>query len=79
VAARIDDERRMAEVRRAMAEIPVQERNTIELVLWSGLSLAKAAQVLQVAEGTVKSPLARGRSHLARLFSEASTDSEDLS
>jgi len=79
VAARIDDERRMAEVRRAMAQIPVQERNTIELVLWSGLSLAEAADVLHVAEGTVKSRLARGRSHLARLLSQASTDSEDLS
>jgi RNA polymerase sigma-70 factor, ECF subfamily len=79
VAARIDDERRMAEVRRAMAQIPVHERNTIELVLWSGLSLAEAADVLHVAEGTVKSRLARGRSHLARLLSQASTDSEDLS
>jgi RNA polymerase sigma-70 factor (ECF subfamily) len=79
VAARIDDERRMAEVRRAMAEIPVHERNTIELVLWSGLSLAEAADVLHVAEGTVKSRLARGRSHLARLLIQASTDSEDLS
>jgi RNA polymerase sigma-70 factor (ECF subfamily) len=78
VAARIDDERRMTEVRRAMAQIPVHERNTIELVLWSGLSVAEAAEVLQVAEGTVKSRLARGRSHLSRLLSEA-TDSEDLS
>ena len=78
VAARIDDERRMTEVRRAMAQIPVHERNTIELVLWSGLSVAEAAEVLQVAEGTVKSRLARGRSHLSRLLSQA-TDSEDLS
>ena len=78
VAARIDDERRMTEVRRAMAQIPVHERNTIELVLWSGLSVAEAADVLQVAEGTVKSRLARGRSHLARLLSQT-TDSEDLS
>jgi RNA polymerase sigma-70 factor, ECF subfamily len=79
VAAWIDDERRMAEVRRAMAQIPVHERNTIELVLWSGLSVAEAADVLHVAEGTVKSRLARGRSHLVRLLNQASTDSEDLS
>ena len=70
---------RMAEVRGAMAQIPAHERTTIELVLWSGLSLAQAAAVLQVAEGTVKSRLARGRSHLARLLEQASTDSEDLS
>lgn len=78
VAARIDDERRMTEVLRAMAQIPVHERNTIELVLWSGLSVAEAAEVLQVAEGTVKSRLARGRSHLSRLLSQAA-ESEDLS
>ena len=79
VAARIDDERRMAEVRWAMAQIPVHERNTIELVVWSGLSVAEAADVLQVAAGTVKSRLARGRSHLARLLAQESTDFEDLS
>jgi RNA polymerase sigma-70 factor (ECF subfamily) len=77
VAARIDDERRMAEVRRAMTVIPAHQRITIELVLWSGLSLTEAADVLHVAEGTVKSRLARGRSHLARLLTAASTDSEE--
>ena len=76
VAARIDDQRRMAEVRRAMAAIPDHQRVTIELVLWSGLSLVEAADVLHVAEGTVKSRLARGRSHLARLLRPAPTDSE---
>ncbi len=79
VAARIDDERRMAAVRRAMAQIPAHQRVTIELVLWSGLSLVQAADVLHVAEGTVKSRLSRGRTHLVRLLSQASTDAEDAS
>lgn len=79
VAARIDDERRMAEVRRAMALIPAHQRITIELVLWSGLSLAQAADVLHVAEGTVKSRLARGRAQLTRLLAPAPADSEDRS
>lgn len=77
VAARIDDERRMAEVRLALARIPAHERLTIELVLWSGLTVAEAADVLQVAEGTVKSRLSRGRAHLARLLTPSSTDPED--
>lgn len=79
VAGRIDDERRMAEVRRAMAQIPAHQRVTIELVLWSGLSLAEAADVLRVAEGTVKSRLSRGRTHLARLLGPGPTHSEDAS
>ncbi len=79
VAARIDDERRMAEVRQALTRIPAHERLTIELVLWSGLSVAEAADVLQVAEGTVKSRLARGRAHLARLLTPPSTEPEDAS
>ena len=68
----------MTEVRRAMAQIPVQERNTIELVLWSGLSVAEAAEVLQVAEGTVKSRLARVAPPV-RLLSRATDSREDLS
>ena len=72
VAARIDDERQMAEVRRAMIRIPEHQRTTIELVLWSGLSLTEAADVLHVAEGTVKSRLSRGRAQLTWLLAQAS-------
>lgn len=78
VAARVDDERRMSEVRLALAKIPAHERLTIELVLWSGLTVAEAADVLQVAEGTVKSRLSRGHAHLARLLTPP-TDPEDAS
>ena len=68
VAARIDDERRMREVRRALDQLPAHERLAIELSLWSGLSIAETAAVLQVAEGTVKSRLSRARTRLAGLL-----------
>ena len=77
VAARIDDERRMAAVRRAMGQIPAHQRVVIELVLWSGLSLVEAADVLHVAEGTVKSRLSRGRTQLARVLQPTSINIED--
>ncbi len=65
VAGRVDDERRMVAVHQAMAAIPPHERTTLELVVWSGLSVADAAIALGVAEGTVKSRLSRGRARLA--------------
>ncbi len=76
VAARIDDERRMSIVRRALSQLPAHERITIELVAWSGLTLAEAADLLGVAEGTVKSRLSRGRARLSVLLDPASTDEE---
>jgi RNA polymerase sigma-70 factor (ECF subfamily) len=43
VARRLDDERRMSAIRRAIAKLPRHERETLELVVWAGLSLAEAA------------------------------------
>lgn len=37
VAAAVDSERRMAEVRRAMNDLPRHEREVVELCAWSGL------------------------------------------
>ncbi|HYJ66417.1 MAG TPA: RNA polymerase sigma factor [Nocardioidaceae bacterium] len=68
VAERLDDERQMSEVRRAMRRLPRSQRDAIELVVWSQLSVAEAASVLGVAEGTVKSRLFRGRQRLAGLL-----------
>jgi RNA polymerase sigma-70 factor, ECF subfamily len=62
VAERVDDELQMSEVRRAMRTLPPSQREAIELVVWSQLSVAEAAEALGVAEGTVKSRLSRGRS-----------------
>lgn len=64
VADRLDDERRMAAVRRAVRRLPRAQREALELVVWSELSVADAAAVLGVAEGTVKSRVSRAKQHL---------------
>ena len=64
-AARVDDERQMSEVHRALKLIPSVQREAIELVVWSHCSIAEAAAALGVAEGTVKSRLHRARQSLA--------------
>jgi RNA polymerase sigma-70 factor, ECF subfamily len=68
VAERLDDERQMSEVRRAMRRLPRSQQETIELVVWAQLSVAEAAVALGVAEGTVKSRLSRGRRRLFALL-----------
>jgi len=68
VSDRVDAERRMAELRDVLARLPAQEQRTIELVVWSGLSMADAAAAMGVAEGTVKSRLSRARARLGRLL-----------
>lgn len=52
----------------ALAAIGEEFRTAIVLVDVEGLAVAEAAEVLQVAEGTVKSRLHRGRKHLARIL-----------
>ncbi|MGI8869295.1 MAG: RNA polymerase sigma factor SigM [Mycobacteriales bacterium] len=52
-------------VEAALAELPVEQRAAITLVDLQGYSVADSARVLGVAEGTVKSRCARGRSRLA--------------
>lgn len=68
VSGRIDAERRMAELREVLARLPTHEQRTIELVVWSGLSMAEAATAMGVAEGTVKSRLSRARGRLTQLL-----------
>ena len=68
VADRVDDERRMSTVRRALRRLPRHEQETLELVTWSGLSVAEAAAALGVPVGTVKARLSRARARLAGLL-----------
>jgi RNA polymerase sigma-70 factor (ECF subfamily) len=70
VAERLDDEERMRRLRRAVDKLPSAMRDALELVVWSEVSVADAAKVLGVPEGTLKSRLSRARAKLTRLLEE---------
>ncbi|ORA36205.1 RNA polymerase sigma factor SigM [Mycobacterium aquaticum] len=53
-------------VERALLMLPVEQRAAIVAVDMQGYTVAETAQLLGVAEGTVKSRCARGRAKLAR-------------
>jgi RNA polymerase sigma factor (sigma-70 family) len=48
----------------ALRELPLDQQIAIELFYWEGLSVSDVAAVLEIAPGTVKSRLARGREAL---------------
>jgi RNA polymerase sigma factor (sigma-70 family) len=50
-----------AEVERAIAALPEEQRLAVALVLVEGLSYKEAAEVLEVPQGTLTSRLVRGR------------------
>lgn len=52
-------------VRQALAELPAEQRASLVLVDVQGYPVAEVAQILGVAEGTVKSRCARARARLA--------------
>mgnify|MGYP001104600237 CR=1 FL=1 len=56
------------DVRAALGTLPEHQRLALVLVDMHGLTVAEAAAVLQVPEGTVKSRCARGRAALAPLL-----------
>lgn len=56
------------DVRAALEQLPEGQRMALVLVDMHGLSVAEAAQVLEVAEGTVKSRCARGRAAMLELL-----------
>ncbi len=58
------------DVQEALGKIPEAQRLALTLVDMQGLSVAEAARVLEVAEGTIKSRCARGRSALAELLQD---------
>jgi RNA polymerase sigma-70 factor (ECF subfamily) len=65
VADRVDDERRMRELRAAIGTLPRREQEVLGLVVWSGLDYAAAAAALGVPVGTVRSRLFRARARLS--------------
>ncbi len=78
VVQRIDDEQRMSDVRRALRRLSRGQRETLELVVWAGLSIADAAETLGVSEGTVKSRLSRGRVRLGELLTTPDAIEEEV-
>lgn len=75
VVARVDDERAMVPVRRALDRLPRRQREVVELCLWAGLDQQAAAVALDVPVGTVKSRLSRARAQLRdQLDPVATTD-----
>ncbi|GAA1717325.1 sigma-70 family RNA polymerase sigma factor [Kribbella yunnanensis] len=69
VDRRLDDERRMSAIRRAVDRLPRHERETLELVVWAGLTQTEAADALGVPVGTVKARLHRARRRFPDLVS----------
>jgi RNA polymerase sigma-70 factor, ECF subfamily len=61
----VEAEATMALIRRALAILPQNQRDVVELVARSELSLADVAAALHVSVGTVKSRLSRARARLA--------------
>ena len=55
-------------VHAALAQLPPDQRTALVLLDMQGYSVAEIAQILGVAEGTVKSRCARGRARLAVLL-----------
>jgi RNA polymerase sigma-70 factor (ECF subfamily) len=60
------------DVREALDRLPEGQRLALVLVDMHGMSVAEAALVLEVAEGTVKSRCSRGREALAAMLRERS-------
>jgi RNA polymerase sigma-70 factor (ECF subfamily) len=62
--------RQLAELDRALARLPDEQREVILLVGLEGMAYESAAQILGVPIGTVRSRLSRGRDSLRELMGE---------
>lgn len=60
----VQAETTMAAIRNSLAQLSSDQQDVVELVWWSGLSLAEAADALKIPLGTVKSRLGRARAAL---------------
>jgi RNA polymerase sigma factor (sigma-70 family) len=69
IEQRVDDERQMRAVLRALRKLPRADQDVLALCVWEGLSYEQAALALNVPVGTVRSRLARARARLRELVS----------
>lgn len=77
VAARVDDQRRMAELLDAIGELPAEQQEVVALVAWAELSYQEAALALGVPVGTVKSRMSRARRALMEPGDASGHDTDD--
>lgn len=70
VAPMHDARLHLRDLNRALQELPNDQREALVLVCATGLSYEEAADVCQVAVGTIKSRIARARDRLVELLGE---------
>jgi RNA polymerase sigma-70 factor, ECF subfamily len=70
VAPDHDAKLHLRDLSRALQHLPVDQREALILVCATGLSYEEAADVCQVAVGTIKSRIARARDRLVELLGE---------
>ncbi|MFE5504470.1 RNA polymerase sigma factor [Amycolatopsis japonica] len=70
VAEKIDGQRRLGHVAEAVRSLPKSQRAVVELCLAAEVSIADAAELLGIAEVTVRAHLSRGRARLRTLLEE---------
>ena len=64
----------LADLRKALAKLPEEQREAVVMIGATGLSYEQAAEITGVAIGTVKSRVNRGRAKLAELLGIHSAD-----
>ncbi|GAA3881841.1 RNA polymerase sigma factor [Saccharothrix violaceirubra] len=70
VAERVDDQRRMGELLKAVERLPRNQREALALCVWSDVSYADAAAVLGIAESSVRARVSKARARLGREYHE---------
>jgi len=69
-AARLEQNVHLDELRAALSKLPDEQRETLELVFFHGLSNLETAAVLNIPAGTVKSRLFRAKARLREWLEE---------
>lgn len=75
VSGQQDDQIHLADVQRGLKALPAAQREALILVGAGGFSYEEAAQICDVAIGTIKSRVARARTALEKLLNSSDKDS----